>query len=159
MADDLIDQVLRVDALVVDRLLADWCWLCPEPVSLVARNTFGDLFLVSAEGRVLWLQVATGELAEVAASQSQFLDLLNQNKGREAWLAETDAKAAAERGLLPSAAQCVGFKVPLVFSQSGEVADNAYVADLYEQVSFLGDLHRQISGFPDGASIQLRVKR
>jgi hypothetical protein len=44
--------------------------------------------------------------------------------------------------------QCVGFKMPLVFSESREVPANAYVADLYEQVSFLGDLHRQIARSP-----------
>jgi hypothetical protein len=159
MADDLIDQAFRVDSLRVDQLLADWRWLCPEPISLVARNAFGDLFLLNPDGKVLWLQVATGELTEIAASLSQFLDLLRLEEKREVWLAETDTRAAAERGLQPSMTQCVGFKIPIVFSESRDVSDNAYVADLYEQVSLLGDLHRQIASTADGAKVEIRIKR
>ena len=33
-------------------------------------------------------------------------------------------------------------------NESANVADNACVADLYEQISFLGDLHRQIANTP-----------
>jgi hypothetical protein len=47
--------------------------------------------------------------------------------------------------------------MPVVFAESANVPDNAYVADLYEQVSFLGDLHRQIADNPDGAKVRLRV--
>jgi hypothetical protein len=36
--------------------------------------------------------------------------------------------------------------------------ENVYVADLYEQVSFLGDLNRQISKLPDGTKVRLHVK-
>jgi len=106
---------------------------------------------------VLWLQVGTGELTEIATSQSQFHELLKQEENRGEWLAEAEARAAWERGLRPGVAQCVGFKIPIVFSQSGDVQDNAYVADLYEQVSFLGDIHRQIASLPDGSKVRLRI--
>jgi hypothetical protein len=55
--------------------------------------------------------------------------------------------------------QCIGFKISVVFSESGDVPDNAYVADLYEQVSFLGDLHRQIANFSDGTKITLQTSQ
>lgn len=32
----------------------------------------------------------------------------------------------------------IGFKDPVVFAESANVPNNAYVADLYEEVSFLG---------------------
>lgn len=50
------------------------------------------------------------------------------------------------------------FSVPLVFAESGS-PDTPYVADLYEHISFLGDLNRQISSLPDGAKVRIRVKR
>jgi len=40
-----------------------------------------------------------------------------------------------------------------MFAESG-APNNAYLADLYEQVSFLGDLHRQISKLPDGTKVR-----
>jgi hypothetical protein len=159
MANGLIEQAFNVDDLSVDQLLVDWRWLLPGPFSLIACNVFGDLFLRNAEGAVFWLQVGIGKLSEVAASESQFLDLLKQDTKREVWFAETDAQAAAGCGLHPSKAQCIGFKIPLVFTQSKDAPDNAYVADLYEQVSFLGDLHRQIANAPDGTQVRLRLVR
>jgi hypothetical protein len=75
---------------------------------------------------------------------------------REQWFAEEDEEAAAARGLKPNTTQCIGFSVPLVFAESGS-PDSPYVADLYEHISFLGDLNQQISGLPDGAKVRLVV--
>ena len=159
MADDIFAQAFRVEALSIDRLLADWRWLCPGAYTLIARNAFGDLFLINSDGKVIWLQVAIGQITEIADSKSQFLDLLEHNSNREIWLAENDAKCASEMGLKPGLTQCIGFKIPVVFSESGDAPDNAYVADLYEQVSFLGDLHRQITNAPDGTKIRPRTSQ
>jgi hypothetical protein len=51
----------------------------------------------------------------------------------------------------------IGFSVPLVFAE-GASTDTPFVVDLYERVSFLDDLNRQISDLPDGAKVRLRVK-
>jgi hypothetical protein len=34
-----------------------------------------------------------------------------------------------------------------------------YIADLYEYVSMLGDVNRQIAHLPDGTKVRLQVKR
>jgi len=146
--------VFSIEQLDLDRLLQEWRWLCAEPVTLIARNGFGDLFLRTDGGRVLWLDVTSRKLTEVAHSESHFYDLLKESGNRAAWFAEAELKAC---GLKPNDAQCIGFKIPLVFSESANVPENAYVADLYEHVSFLGDLHRQIADEPDGAKVRLRI--
>ena len=64
---------------------------------------------------------------------------------------------AAERGLFPGPAQCIGFSTPVVFVEGGGL-DSAYIADLYEHVGFLGDIHRQIAMLPDGAKVELIVQ-
>lgn len=151
-----VKQGYDVGTLQIDKLLADWRWLCPEQVSLVARNAFGDLFLKNIEGKIFWLQVTTGQLAEIAASEAEFHDLLEREECRKAWFCEADAQAFDNHGFRPNATQCIGFKIPLIFSESKDVPDNAYVADLYEQVSFLGDLHRQVANSPDGSLVRLR---
>ena len=43
-----------VENLDVDVLLSNWRWLCPNPVTLLARNAFGDLFLRDNAGSVFW---------------------------------------------------------------------------------------------------------
>jgi len=150
-------QVFDIGQLDMSRLLEQWRWLCGESLVLVARNGFGDLFLRTAEGKVMWLNVGSGTLAEVAESESTFKDSLRDQAKRETWLAEQQLETLAERGLRPNDLQCIGFKVPVVFAESANVPNNAYVADLYEQVSFLGDLHRQIADSPNGAQVRLRV--
>lgn len=155
MADSVVEEAFRVASLDVDRLLADWRWLCPDPVSLIARNLFGDLFLRDAKGAILWLQVSTGELPEIAASEYEFRELLKLKD--EEWLAAADVQCAAERGLVPSEAQCIGFKIPVMFAESAATPNNPYIADLYEYVSLLGHLHEQIRNCPDGTKIEIQV--
>ena len=72
-----------IDQLDENLLLEEWRWFCAERVTLVAGNGFGDLFLRTVEGKVLWLNVGSGTLAEVAESESSFEDLLRQSAKRE----------------------------------------------------------------------------
>ena len=64
-----------VHQLDVERLLVDWRWLCKEPMALVARNAFGDLFLGDDSGHVHQLEVTIGKLTKVAASEKEFREL------------------------------------------------------------------------------------
>jgi len=47
-----------VDHLDVNRLLREWRWLCPQPLELVARSAFGDLFLGDEAGKIFKLDIA-----------------------------------------------------------------------------------------------------
>ena len=143
-----------VEHLSLERLLEEWRWLCPQTVVLVARNAFGDLYLRDEFRKILKLDVAIGQIKEVAESETEFRKLASTKEKREEWFAERDELAASGRGLKPGANQCIGFKTPLVFAESG-TPNNAYVADLYEYVSFLGELHRQISQLSEGSKVRL----
>ncbi len=146
-----------VEHLEVERLLAEWRWLCPGRVSVVARSAFADLFLRDETGRIFRLEVGVGKLTQVADSEAQFVSLAETAEKRQEWFAESDEQAGAARGLKPNANQCIGFSVPLVLAESGS-PNPPYVADIYEHVSFLGDIHRQISTLPDGAKVRIQVK-
>jgi len=152
-----MEHYFLVDHLVVERLLAEWRWLCPQPMSLVARNAFGDLFLREQEGRIFKLDVATGKMTRIAESVEEFRKVSRTEEKRKEWFLEADELAAAKRGLTPGKDQCIGFKIPLVFAESGSPGD-AFLADPYEQVSFLGNLHRQISELPDGAKVRFQFE-
>lgn len=147
----------EVEDLSVDRLMSEWRWLCPQRVILLARNVFGDLFLRDESGKVLKLTVSVGQLTEVCESEERFRARASTSEMRQEWFAEDDELAAARRGLTPNLHQCIAFKIPLLFAESGG-PDNAYLADLYEQVAFLGDLNRQVSTLPDSTKIKLVVK-
>lgn len=151
-----MEQWFQVDSLEVERLLADWRWLCPSQMTLVARNVFGELFLEDEAGAVFWLNTTTGKLSKVSTSRTQFLEMA-QTETRREWFVELEARDYAQRGLIPSSSQCIGFGVPAVFGEGG-TPDTAYIADIYEHVSFLGDLHRQMANLPDGTRVKLNVK-
>jgi hypothetical protein len=154
------DRVKKADGdfpvrhLDVDRLLAEWRWLCPQKMRLITRNAFGDLFLCDDGGRVHWLDVGVGKLEKLTDSEEQFRASLQMEELRERWLVEADEREAALRGLVPDANQCIAFAIPLVFKEGGK--DNTpYIIDLYEGVSFLGDLHQQLHDVPNGANVRL----
>lgn len=146
----------QVDNLEVKRLLSEWRWLCPAQMSLVARNVFGELFLQDETGAVFWLNTTTGQFTKVSDSKAQFQQMSEASEKRQEWFSEREIRAYARRGLVPTLFQCIGFAVPAVFAEGG-TPDTAYIADIYEYVSFLGDLHRQILDLPDGSKITLRV--
>lgn len=111
----------------------------------------------STPEKVFKLDVSVGHLTQVCESEEKFRALAATPEKRQDWFAEDDMLAAAQRGLKPNENQCIAFKIPVMFAESGK-PDNAYLADLYEQVSFLGDLNRQVSRLPDGTKVKLVVK-
>jgi hypothetical protein len=151
-----MEKYFLVGHLNLDRLLSEWRWLCPQPMTLVARSAFGDLFLSGEAGKIFKLDIAIGQMKEVAGSEAEFRGLAATKEKRDEWFAESSEFAAAKLGLKPNHEQCIAFKTPIVFAEAG-TPDNAYVGTLYEQVSFLGDLNRQLSQLPDGSKVQLRV--
>src|SRR5215469_1622579 len=82
----LIDS-FAVEHLSVEKLLIDWRWLCPQTVSLVARNAFGDLFLRDQQGKILWLDVAIGAISEVADSLEKFKSAAESEEMKQKWFA------------------------------------------------------------------------
>jgi len=151
-----VEKWFYVDGLEIERLLSDWRWLCPEQMSLLARNVFGELFLQNEAGAVFWLDTTIGKLNKVAATKAEFLKMAKTSKKRQEWFVEQEATAYANRGLIPSSSECIGFGVPAVFAEGG-TAETAFVADLYEHISFLGDLHQQLSTLRDGSKVRLRI--
>jgi hypothetical protein len=151
------ERSFNVEGLDVNRLLEQWRWLSTDPMTLVARNVFGDMFFRTTKGKILWLNVGDGTLSEIAESRSGFQHCLAEPANCELCFAELQLAAFAEKGLKPNDLQCIGFKTPVIFAESANVPNNAYVADLYEQVSFLGDLHRQIADSLNGGEVRLKV--
>ena len=111
------------------------------------------MFLKTTNGKILWLNVGNGTMTEIAESELVFKHLLAESAKREIWFAELQLAAFAEQGLKPNDLQCIGFKTPVVFAESCECSEQR----LYEQVSFLGDLHRQIADSPNGGKVTLKV--
>jgi hypothetical protein len=99
------------------------------------------------------VNTTTGKLNKVSNSHAEFQEMAETTEKRREWFVEQEAVAYAQRGLVPGSTQCIGFGVPAVFAEGGS-HDAAFVTDIYEHVSFLGDLHRQIASLPDGSKVR-----
>jgi hypothetical protein len=146
-----------VEHLDAERLLREWRWLCPGHFRLLARNAFGDLFLAHEDGWVIWLDVAAGKLKEIAQSDGEFWEKARKPEFAAEWFAENDERAFVLRGFVPDPHQCIAFATPLVFKEAAR-SSKPFLVDLYEGVSFLGDLHRQLRDLPDGGQVRLRIE-
>jgi hypothetical protein len=140
-----------------ERLLSYWRWRCPQSLTVIDRNAFGDLFLRDEAGRVHMLNVGSGDFSLIAESVPEFTQLAKTPERREEWFAERETNAAAERGLVPGPGQCIGFYPPVVSAECDGLS-SAYVTDLYDNVGWLGDMHRQIAKLPDGAKVRILVQ-
>ncbi|HEX4423977.1 MAG TPA: hypothetical protein VH079_01165 [Terriglobales bacterium] len=146
-----------VDKLSADRLLKEWQWLCPESLRLVAINAFGDLFLQKQDNAIFRLDITAGLLVRISDSLENFRNEARKPENQKTWfLSDIEAKLE-QYGYRLNPEQCFGFKIPVVFKESGNRPNNVYMADLYECVSFLGDLHGQLRNQPDGAKVRLNI--
>ena len=145
-----------VKGISVGQLLHEWKWMVQGEFDLSAVNPFGDLFLEDVNGTVHRLDITGVTISAIARSEMEFREAAKDR--RDEWFLEGLAERAGQKGCGPKKGQCVGYKIPPVFKESANVPDNAYVADLYEFVSFMGDLHHQISDVPDGGQVRLRVQ-
>jgi hypothetical protein len=96
------------ETLESERLLSEWRWLCPQPLTVVGRNAFGDLLLRDEAGRVHFLNVGSGQFSLIAASVSEFTDLARTPEKQEEWFAKAAVNEATKRGLVPGPQQCIG---------------------------------------------------
>jgi len=149
-----MEHWFRVQHLDSERLLAEWRWLYPGPATLVARTAFGDLCLSNQSGQIQRLDVSVGKLTKIAESETEFRESLVNLQNREECFGETDERGFATKGLVPNEGQCIGFDPPLVFAGK---ARKPYLVDIYEHVSFLGNLNKQIADVPDGGKVRLTV--
>ena len=147
-----------ISGISSERLLYEWKWLVPEECKIVAVNPFGDLFLEDDQGRVQWLDVTSGTISALATSASEFQEEGKNTANRNGWFLEELAGRAEQKGFRPGKGQCVGYKIPSVFKESSNAIENMYVADLYEYVSFMGDIHRQMRDVPDGGKVRIRTE-
>ena len=152
-----MDQTGHNDTLDSERLLREWRWRCPQSLTVIQRNVLGDLFLRDEAGRVHMLNVGFGDFILIAESVFEFTELAKTPERHEEWFAEREASAAAVRGLVPGPGQCIGFYPPVVSAECDGL-NSAYVTDLYDNVGWLGDMHRQIAALPDGANVRIVVQ-
>ena len=147
-----------VDGISVERLLQEWNWLVQGRYRLLAVNPFGDLFLEGINGGVHRLDITRATFSAIADSEEDFAKAANEPAKRRDWRLDGLAWQAQHRDCSPGKGQCFGYKIPAVFKESANMPSNLYVADLYEFVSFMGDMHGQMKDVPDGEKVRIKIQ-
>jgi len=73
------------EALDSERLLREWRWFCPQSLTVIDRNAFGDLFLKDEAGRVHMLNVGLGDFTLIAESVPEFRTLAVTSDKQKQW--------------------------------------------------------------------------
>ena len=143
---------IQTDGLPFDSLLCDWRWLVSPVFTPVLMTAFGELFLRDQSGHIHFLDLMSGQLKQVAASQEEFDRLCEDREQQRSWfIGFLLMEVRKLRGELASG-ECYSCRTPL--SLGGQLEeDNFERKDLQVHYSILGQLHRQTRHLPPSTKI------
>ena len=134
--------------------LVSWRWLLPDAVTVWLVNSFGEPFLVTADGAVHRLDVEGGTLDRLAASRDEFCDRIDAPGVAEEWLHLSDVDRLRANGLTLRRGQCYGFTLPLILKPASGAGRCVPIA-VADYVGSRGSLHEQLRDVPDGTTVRL----
>jgi hypothetical protein len=144
--------IIPVEGLAFEALLADWRWLVGTNFAPIMMTAFGDLFLRDEADHIHFLDIMAGQFKQVAESESQFNNLLEDREHRRTWfigfLLTEIRKTLGELAI----GECYGCKKPL--SLGGELAfENFERTDLQTYYSVMGQTFKQTHNLPLGTKV------
>lgn len=142
-----IDLLIDDPNLDYSRLLQDWRWLLHGSFRVVVGSKFGDWFVERPGGEVEMLDMRKGEICQVAASRSEFYDLIRTRQKQKEWLLSDLVVRLKEKGVVPGPGQCYAFSVPPSLGGSID-PEGVEVMELEPWVSFCGQIQEQIHNLP-----------
>jgi hypothetical protein len=153
------DYLLNIDDLDWGKMFKDWKWLIQPGTDIQPwlMNAFGDLFWIDENASVCLLNITEGSNEVLAESEDDFLSQAEDEENASNWLLLSlveELKMSKTRAKL---GQCFGFKLLPVLGGDYDVS-NIYTSNIAEYWAFCGDVHRQLSGLPDGAPIDIKFK-
>jgi hypothetical protein len=146
------DLVVSTQDFTDNDLLSAWQWLLKRPVDLLLVSSLGNMFLVIENGRVLWLDVGSAELTDVASDVGEFRSLVSKPENMNQWFIPQLVGDLKESGMNLKTGQCYSYKVPPVLGGELQVT-NFEPVDLSVHFSVLGQIHNQLKDLQPGTSV------
>lgn len=137
--------------------LDGWRWMIGADAVLLAASVSGDLFFHDFDGRVHWIDTGAGSVVCVADDIASFQRKVRTAAFSSDYLLESlVADCLRAHGAL-TMDRCLGYRMLPVFG--GDYSgDNRVPMRAAEHFAFTGDVHRQIDGLPDGATVELKTR-
>ena len=141
---------------IIDAIKSAWGWVGIDPVKVVAENEFGNLIIRDSVGKYWRLCPEDSYCSLIAHDRSALDKVLADPEFIEDWvMANLVSEAKVKLGELKS-----GYKyhltIPGVLGGEYSAANIVSVPQI-EQLTFSGDVARQIETLPEGAQIELKV--
>jgi hypothetical protein len=134
-----------------------WQWLLPQPFEPVMASTLGDVFFQQGGPEVFWLNTGTAEITRVAASRSEFMELLRTEIADE-WFMPHLIEELHEAGKLLQPDGCYTYVVLPIFAEGKYEASNLNPVPSAEHFGLTGEIHRQLRDLPDGSKVSVQVE-
>jgi len=135
-----------------------WSWLVPEPWEPIICSMVAGVFLETPSNGVLWLDTGTGLVERVAQSRTHFEEIVRSSPNLvDEWFLPTLVERLHAAGKKPKKGECYGFTILPVFAEGKYDTDNMFVLPVREQLVGIADIHRQLNGLPNGASVRVKV--
>jgi hypothetical protein len=155
-----MSQTLQTHPLLIDTradYLDGWRWMVGDDAVLLAASLSGDLFFRDHDGRVHWIDTGAGCIECIADDVASFQRKVHSAEFCSNYLLESVITDELRIHGQLGPGRCFGYRKLPVFGgdYSGE---NRVPIRAAEHFAFTGDVHQQIDGLPDGASIELVVR-
>jgi hypothetical protein len=153
VCESLIVPLAGVD---IGAMLEFWRWLVPELHRPLFATALGDLFLTDPDGRVLWLDVGSGELQSVADSLAEFERATADPDNASLWFGGALVEQLRSAGKVLGLGECYCYlQLPIL---GGEYkSGNFRVYDVVTHFRVWGPIHEQLRDLPDGTQVKFKV--
>ena len=145
------DLTVKFQKDISDRLTEDWAWLIGTDKKVIMVSAIGDMFLMSDNKSIYWLDVGLGKLKLIATDIEEFkTKLKNVERVNDWFMIDLTTELRSDKKLKDG--QLYSYKkLPVI---GGEYSvDNFEPADMEVHFSFAGQIHQQIKDLPDGTRI------
>jgi type VI secretion system (T6SS) immunity protein Tdi1 len=151
------DLIVSFGGIDTDRMLEFWRWLIPKTHRPLFATALGDLFLVTPNGSVTWLDMGDGQLQVVARNEAEFAQKAADPDNNNFWFGAVlvDELRAAGTVLGPGECYCY-LQLPML---GGEYEpENFKVYDVVTHFRVWGPIHEQLRDLPDGRRVEFEFE-
>jgi hypothetical protein len=133
------DLVINFDGLEDEELTNNWEWLVPEDYNPILISVFGDIFFIDKADKIHWLSTGEGILEQVAETEEQFRELLEDEEKLEEWFLPHLVHQLKESGETLNNEEVFGFTTLPGLEGEFEI-NNINKVDVLEYVQSAGEL-------------------
>lgn len=140
------------------KMLAPWSWCLPGTFTTWMMNRFGDLFLITDDGKIHVLRLDNGRLHLLADSKDDFSEKMGDAETANDWLLIPLVDRLVSSGVSPGAGQCYAFvQIPILGGDY--VVENVVVREVESQYLALGPIFAKLDKLPDGTKVDFRITK